>query len=119
MLTVGGKQMVLWPGSEGGTHLGSLLTEARNPHRKLALALQVRSVEIDHPHDDHVAMEVPQLLIAELLDIGKVFGGSIARDDFAFRRQELHRRWGVMHCSNLTRLPSATFVACVQPQPKP
>ena len=59
---------------EAGPYLRRLLSEARDPERHLALALEVGPFQVEGASERHDAVEFAEFRIRQLLDEGKVLG---------------------------------------------
>ena len=90
VLAVAREDVVLRAGRAAGADLGGLLAVARHPEGELALTLQIGGIPIESAHDHHVAVELPEVGVAEALEVGEELGGCLVRRELTVGGEHLH-----------------------------
>jgi hypothetical protein len=72
VLAVGGEHEVVRPQGPGAADLGRLLAQAGRPDAELALALEVVALDVDATDDHELAVQVTELVVAEVGLVGVV-----------------------------------------------
>ncbi|GAB7302670.1 hypothetical protein MAFF212519_05210 [Clavibacter michiganensis] len=101
VLAVGGEHVVLRARGPTGSDLRRLLPGARRPEAEVALALEVRGLEVERPREAHVAEEAAVVVLRESLEVREELLCGVARCELARGGQELDRHIAFRHRPNL------------------
>ena len=86
--------------------MGGFLADRRHPKAELALALKGGGLRIETAHDGHIAIELLDVVEAELLNVLAVLGIFSRHTELALGAEQLHhrnaRRIGGSHLNQIT-----------------